>query len=137
MDYRDVAGHYNPILQDVNTRTMTATFTAEDADGNEIEHTVYLRYEVCDTCDGKGRYVNPAIDSHGLSREDFDEDPDFAEDYFSGVHDVECRMCHGQRVEPVVDELRTPKDVYALYQQREQDAWDDARQSVREREMGY
>jgi hypothetical protein len=54
-----------------------------------------FNWAICDTCDGHGKYVNPDIDSHGLSREDFDEDPDFREDYFSGVYDVTCWKCNG------------------------------------------
>jgi hypothetical protein len=55
-------------------------------------------YEVCPRCRGEGKHVNPSIDSHGLSREDFDQDPDFEEDYFSGVYDVPCYVCSGARV---------------------------------------
>jgi hypothetical protein len=56
------------------------------------------KYQVCPVCDGEGKTVNPDIDSHGLTREDFDEDPDFAEDYRSGLYDITCRACSGQRV---------------------------------------
>ena len=68
-------------------------------------------YEVCGTCNGKGYHVNPSIDSHGLSREDFDNDPDFAEDYFAGRYDVPCNECDGKRVSPVVEWSRLkPED---------------------------
>ena len=53
-------------------------------------------YEVCETCGGKGKHVNPAIDGHGISAEEMHEDPDFAEDYFSGVYDVPCEECGGR-----------------------------------------
>ena len=33
-----------------------------------------------------------------MSSEDFDEDPDFQEDYFSGLYDVTCKTCHGRNV---------------------------------------
>jgi len=56
------------------------------------------RYEVCGNCNGKGHHVNRAIDGNGLSADDFNEDPDFAEAYFSGVYDVPCDECHGNRV---------------------------------------
>ena len=137
MDYRDTANHYRPVLDNVNTRTMTATFTAEGPDGDETEYDVQLKFEVCDTCNGRGRYVNPSIDSHGLTREDFSEDPDFTEGYFSGRYDVTCASCKGERVMPVVDTDVTPADVVALYEQREQDAWDDARETANERKWGY
>lgn len=50
---------------------------------------------ICTVCDGDGTTVNPAIDGNGLSAEDFHEDPDFAEDYMSGVYDISCRACGG------------------------------------------
>lgn len=48
------------------------------------------KYEVCSTCDGRGQYVNPAIDEHGITADEFAEDPDFAEDYHRGTFDVTC-----------------------------------------------
>lgn len=64
------------------------------------------KFEVCERCRGKGSHCNPAIDGNGLSREDFDEDPDFEEAYFRGDYDVSCYECKGLRVVPVVDEER-------------------------------
>jgi len=61
---------------------------------------------VCPQCDGTGKHVNPAIDGHGLSADDFAEDPDFAESYFSGVYDVRCELCNGNNVIDEVDEER-------------------------------
>lgn len=81
-------------------------FIIEKGDGEEI--TIPAMYEVCGTCDGKGKHVNPSIDSHGLSREDFDDDPEFTEDYFSGRYDVPCNECHGKRVSPVVNYHNMP-----------------------------
>ncbi len=62
---------------------------------------------VCYHCGGTGKTVNPAIDGHGLTREDFDEDPDFEEDYFAGRYDVLCPVCHGRNVtcEPDYDRI--------------------------------
>ena len=56
------------------------------------------KWIVCPVCDGEGKTVNPNIDSHGLTAEDFYEDPDFAEEYMSGTYDITCRGCKGQRV---------------------------------------
>jgi hypothetical protein len=53
---------------------------------------------VCPVCGGEGKTVNPDIDAHGLTAEDFREDPDFREDYFSGMYDITCRGCDGKRV---------------------------------------
>lgn len=50
---------------------------------------------ICTLCHGDGHHVNPAIDAGGLSREDFDDDPDFAEGYRRGDYDVTCVRCGG------------------------------------------
>jgi len=66
----------------------------------ETEMEVDIIFVVCSMCSGKGTTVNPSIDSHGLSREDFEEDPDFAESYFRGEYDIPCPLCLGTRVTP-------------------------------------
>ena len=53
---------------------------------------------ICWKCDGKGTHVNPSIDGHGLTREDFDEDPDFKEAYMRGDYDIQCTTCKGEKV---------------------------------------
>ncbi|MFI5222641.1 MAG: hypothetical protein ACHQX3_00100 [Nitrospirales bacterium] len=78
--------------------TKTMQFYADLDDQEQIIPAVY---GVCPTCDGKGKHVNPAIDSHGISPEEFDEDPGFREDYFSGLYDMRCVECGGNRVVPV------------------------------------
>ncbi len=69
---------------------------------------IEVRKIVCPACDGNGRYVNPAIDSHGLSTQDFAEDPDFEEGYFTGRYDIVCEYCDGQNVvdEPVDEQVQ-------------------------------
>lgn len=69
----------------------------------EITVDLPVKYEVCDLCEGRGKYVNPSIDAHGISAEEFAEDPDFAEEYFRGSYDVPCGQCKGQRVMAVAD----------------------------------
>ncbi len=53
------------------------------------------KWIICPGCSGEGTCVNPAIDCQGLTAEDFAEDPDFAEDYFSGTYDQRCAACNG------------------------------------------
>jgi hypothetical protein len=72
-------------------------------DQKEVQFEVPGVYEVCGRCHGEGKHPNPAIDSNGISMEEFAEDPDFAEAYFSGCYDVICENCHGKRVEPRPD----------------------------------
>lgn len=85
----------------------TVTFTHATKRGGEFEITVPAVFVVCPTCKGKGKTVDSQVDGHGLTREDFAEDPGFLEDYLGGVYDVQCRECSGQRVveEVVVDQL--------------------------------
>lgn len=57
------------------------------------------KYRVCPRCSGEGRIVNPDVDGHGLTREDFEEaGPEFEQDYFGGVYDIACPECQGLRV---------------------------------------
>lgn len=75
-------------------------------EGNE-DIEIPAKYEVCETCEGKGSHVNPSIDSNGITASEMDElGPDFMEDYVSGVYDVRCNECGGERLVPVVDEER-------------------------------
>ena len=66
---------------------------------------------MCDLCSGKGTHVNPSIDAHGISRDEFDDDPDFEEAYMEGAFDVNCYRCNGLRLEPVADLQSLPEDL--------------------------
>lgn len=90
-----------------------------DEDGCEIE--LPWKYEVCPVCDGKGTHVNPAIDAGGLTREDWDDDPDFMDNYRSGMYDQQCNACKGRRVVPVVDEDRMTDEQRKAYRQEQED----------------
>lgn len=79
------------------------TFETLDEETNEVEIELPAKYEVCGRCDGEGKHVNPAVDGNGISREDFDQDPDFEEAYRGGLYDVTCERCGGKRVSLVVD----------------------------------
>lgn len=115
----------------LDEKRMMATII--DPTGETDEETeVSFVWEVCGTCDGKGSHVNPGVDAHGLSQEDFDEDPDFKEDYFNGAYDVECSECHGRRVTPEpVDE----KVIEAVNRKRQDEA-DYRAECEAERRMG-
>ena len=117
-DHRVIAGESSKWYESFDPKRMTATMVSEcaacphekdcspehcpvdDCDGVYTEE-VTVKYEVCPTCEGKGKHVNPSIDCNGISAEEFAEDPDFAEDYFRGVYDVPCAECGGRRVVPV------------------------------------
>lgn len=111
------------------------------ANGCEFPIKFPAKYEVCCRCDGHGKYVNPNIDGNGLTREDFDADPDFRENYFSGMYDVTCDVCNGQRVTLEFDEDRATarqKAKYAMVEKQEEEAYreDAAERHVRMMESG-
>lgn len=117
----------------------TVTHTLYTEEGDELEVVFPAKFEVCHRCRGNGKHVNPAIDGNGLSQEDFDQDPDFREDYFSGVYDVPCYECKGQRVIAEIDEERLSAEQKAqlvlLEAQWDEDAATDHMQEM-ERRMG-
>lgn len=95
-------------------------------DGDESKAVRFpAKYEVCPVCDGRGKHVNPAIDDNGISGEDFADDPDFREDYFSGMYDVTCNECRGARVVSVINEAACTseelKDALKLYHAQERE----------------
>jgi RecJ-like exonuclease len=72
--------------------------------------------EICPQCHGEGTHVNPSIDGNGLTYEDFDDDPDFYEDYYNGHYDVVCHTCNGHNVVDVLDEDKcTPEQIQAHF----------------------
>ncbi len=96
------------------------------------EHGVpKMRKAVCSSCDGHGKYVNPAIDGNGISAEEFYEDPEFAGAYMSGVYDVTCEECQGTNV---VDEFVDP-EVEERWQKWLYEMYEDA--AIRRAESGY
>lgn len=112
-------------------------FRAVDEDGNDIELNVPVAFEVCPTCQGKGKHVNPSIDCDGLSREDFDEDPDFRELYFSGAYDVACYECDGMRVVPVIVRDKLDAKTLELIDDSEQGDREYAAELAHQRRYNY
>lgn len=104
MDHRDSArqGRMDGLRPDHERMVLID----EDGDLGSLP----ARYEVCWTCDGRGKHVNPSVDSHGISAAEFDEDPDFREDYCRGVYDVTCYECGGRRVTLQLDRNACPKE---------------------------
>jgi len=124
MDIRDQESFRTQWYKDLDERAMRATVEVavldderpDDGGPDEVEVVIPYRYEACSLCGGKGRHVNPAIDSEGISMEDFHRDPDFASDYMSGVYDVACYRCKGRRVEAVLDERALKAQDPKLYE---------------------
>ncbi len=103
MDHRDAAQARGSWFESFDDNTMTASAILWLDDSGDAEETrdVKCHFELCPTCDGKGKHVHPAIDAHGISSEEFAEDRQFFDDYRRGVYDVPCYECHGRRVIPV------------------------------------
>lgn len=88
--------------------TWTREQDSEDENGEDTSAEITTRFpakfEVCHRCGGTGTHVNPNVDGHGITAEEFSEDPDFKEAYFGGVYDVRCEDCKGERVVLEIDE---------------------------------
>jgi hypothetical protein len=117
----------------------TMTLEVEAADG-EPPVRFPARFAVCLTCEGRGSHVNPDIDGHGITADEFYEDPGFAEDYMRGTYDVPCYDCGGLRVVAVIDREAAEQsglvDELAAYEQVRQDAERDYQEQLAERRMG-
>lgn len=137
MDRRRYAEEKARTFQRVNQRDMTAVVVLETEDGEEYEEVVPIIFDVCPTCEGKGRHVNPSIDEEGISEEQFADDPEFREEYFRGTYDVPCYECHGQRVVPVIDTEHADPNVVKAIHEREDADYAYAREREYERKMGY
>ena len=137
---RDERGHidYTTSRSDAEHHLRELTIaTGFDPDWDGI-HTIELpaKFVVCDTCDGRGSHVNPSVDAHGLSREDFDDDPDFRDDYRAGVFDMECAGCGGRRVVPVPDEDACSTKALKAYDEQIRSNADFRAEQRAERMMG-
>lgn len=75
----------------------TYTFEHIDEDGDEVQHILPGKWEVCPRCHGNGTRDHPAFEN-GFTQSDFDEDPDFREEYLAGRYDVPCSECKGRCV---------------------------------------
>lgn len=99
----------------------TITVTIYEDDDVEATYELPARWEICSHCRGDGKtsaYLG------AFSREDFDADPDFAEDYVSGVYDRPCDDCGGTGRVLVIDEdaLSTrQRRVFLAYRQQERE----------------
>ena len=128
-DYREINHQW---YQHFSERTMTVII-----ENDSEEWVVPVKYEVCDTCSGRGKHVNPSIDSHGISAEEFAEDPDFAQEYWRGTYDVPCAECHGQRVSITINEARMTDNELKRVTKHIREFYDYQHEMARERKMGY
>jgi hypothetical protein len=142
-DARVVAANSGSMFKSLDLSRMVGMveYTEWDEDENEILHLIDMpiRWEVCSLCNGKGSHVNPSIDCNGLSREDFDQDPDFAESYWRGDYDQTCNCCGGRTTEAVLDSGRLnneQKQHLANLERQWQEEAEYQRECAAERRMG-
>src|SRR5512146_1402066 len=120
MDIRDREEARGKWYASFDERRMTATILViNDETEDEEEREIPVEFQMCDLCEGKGKHVNPGVDQHGISPEEFAEDPDFYEDYRSGVYDVACYKCGGRRVVPVPSTVEDRKIVEHIIKQQD------------------
>lgn len=125
--------------RDHNDHTLGVTVTDCDTE-EETTLRIPAKYEVCSTCEGRGKHVNPSIDAHGISPDEFRDDPDFCDDYFSGVYDQTCGDCKGRTtiLVPDADNMTDEqKQHYDIYLKQEADAARYDAEAAHERTMGY
>ena len=116
---------------------MKALAVFYDEEGEEVEEWVPFEFQVCGTCQGRGKHVNPSIDCDGLTAEDFAEDPDFEEAYFRGDYDITCTVCNGKRVVPVPDLERCAAEQKEMIERQEEcERMDEEDRRVQLRESG-
>lgn len=96
-------------------------YTSDPETGDDIEIPLPMKWGVCPVCNGEGRHVNPSIDAGGLSAEDFDQDPDFAEAYMAGAYDQVCNRCEGRTTVPVVNEDAIPAEQLKAWRKQERE----------------
>jgi hypothetical protein len=72
---------------------MTTLFNRWLEFAREEFGNVPLEYELCGSCRGRGTMTLKRL---AVSPEMFDEDPDFAEDYWNGMYDEPCDECNGR-----------------------------------------
>ena len=149
MDCRDRAREWKPgwvidegrqvlVLTEETLGLILESMEGEGGDVSGIDEVTFpFKYVVCPTCEGKGKHVNPDIDRNGITQDEMEGDPDFREEYCSGIYDVVCYGCGGNRVTPEIDtdRLTDTKWLLALEALWEADAR-YSRECESERRMG-
>jgi len=157
MDHRYVAIHTNKWWKSYDERKRTVTVDVSDyicdfEDEDNFEElmklvedgcvTLPLSFEVCGTCNGFGSHVNPDIDSHGITAEEWDRDWSYEDrdNYFSGLYDVTCYECNGNKVVPEIVSSYlsdSQKKILEIIDNQRSSLAQDARDRCKEIEMGY
>jgi hypothetical protein len=117
---------------------MTLTIEIEEVvDEEPTVLVVPARFALCPTCVGHGHHVNPGVDDEGISAQEFYDDPDFYEAYRSGMYNVTCYECDGERVVPVVDTGMCDPERLKRYNEEVDERLYLAAKDRRDRAYGY
>jgi len=114
MDQRDQAALTSKWYKTLNEKLSTATIEMYNQEtGEEEEIDVPITFSVCPTCSGRGSHVNPSIDAHGITSDEWDRDwsHEDQENYINGMYDVSCYECQGKRVIATLDEPHTKSEI--------------------------
>ena len=116
MDHRIRASLTSKWWGSLDLGKMKATIRHFEGD-NEVFTEIPFKYEVCPTCKGTGVYVNPSIDSNGITEDEWDADwsEESKEDYINGMYDKPCDACDSENVIPIVDESRATQQEVNIY----------------------
>lgn len=109
--FAGLAGQYVTHPVEIEIKESTSKRAVELDVLTEDKHWLTLKVDskriVCATCDGDGTHVNRAVDGNGITADEWNEichdDPDFPQAYMSGLYDVRCETCHGEKVMDVPD----------------------------------
>jgi hypothetical protein len=107
----------------------TITITIENDEGEETEHELPSKMEVCYDCEGHGMVLNESMRYHAYTCDDEEmHDPEFREEYFrrGGIYDVQCPTCKGRNVIKVIDREMVEKNealkpILAQWDEQEED----------------
>jgi hypothetical protein len=96
-----------------------------------------IQFVVCFVCYGKGNHVNPSVDSHGITGEEFENEWSWEERelYMNGGYNVTCYLCNGKRVVPELNE-NVPECIKKMFHEYEQEEASYQRVCRYERMMG-
>ena len=100
--------------------------------------TFSFEWAICSGCRGNGTHVNPSIDCGGITQDEFDEDPEFAESYFRGDYDVSCKPCGGSGKVKVMSEHNNKfvNWILELVEEHDRFEYEYAQEVAAERRMG-
>lgn len=100
-------------------------------DEEEREPRINFERIVCPRCRGHG-----AVDNLGDVTEWLREDPDAFDDYMSGMYDVRCDECHGNKVVDEMIEAGSDPDDWVSLMSWLRDACSHRAEVAAERRMG-